>query len=649
MKKTLAIMLALTMYLGLSVTAFASGEAAVVINGDVLTETLDCGANAVVDVQSVPTATEGFVTLTVDGVERDLLPGTYEGHVVFTVTESNLVEYSKGNMTHEFRQAVYVDETGLVEAKSVLEAVIGGSVTSQAAKGITVTSQGNEFNGVYVSGGEYVVRDSVFDFVGDGGNDFAGFGSAIMATGEDTRLLVEDTTVSTKGVVRTTLTPSNGANVIVKNSTFSAENGVLPEDYIPSTTLGYMKSVPWMLGLSGNNRATNMLGSDTQETFINSTVSAEGWGVLSVDDCSGVKLTGINSTFFTTGEAGYGCYGIGNAIDRFYGAEFDVATYAAIITGGGSVYFGDSTSENIAALNEELDLRLTDEEMAAIEPKGSHLKTGGSAIMIFDNSGGSAEIGGSTVIEAGRAVFLTRSGVATIAVDGAEGASLNSDIGIILQMIDLDKADRVNVDVDGVTYSTYPGPWTEPYAAYEDIEASASGEPTEASNRDVVASFANIDLEGDFYNGTTGASVQQNLQLTLDNATVTGVISASFAQHKKAELYPEDWQCIGVVENTVYPAVNNGVLLTLTNGAVWNVTGDSYITALTVDNTAVINGIITVDGTVVNVTGGGTWTGNITVTPAANNTTSTVYDNPPERPADLGPSDEPPGGFGGID
>jgi hypothetical protein len=165
----------------------------------------------------------------------------------------------------------------------------------------------------------------------------------------------------------------------------------------------------------------------------------------------------------------------------------------------------------------------------------------------------------------------------------------------------------------------------------------------------VVASFANIDLEGDFYNGTTGASVQQNLQLTLDNATVTGVISASFAQHKKAELYPEDWQCIGVVENTVYPAVNNGVLLTLTNGAVWNVTGDSYITALTVDNTAVINGIITVDGTVVNVTGGGTWTGNITVTPAANNTTSTVYDNPPERPADLGPSDEPPGGFGGID
>ena len=615
MKKTMAILLSVVMLMSmLSVSVFASGEARTVVDGDILTETVDYGDNATVEIKAVPTS-DGSVTLTVDGVERDLVSGTYTGHVVLTVTEKNPVEYAKGNMTHEFRQAAYIDENGLVEEKSVLAAVEGGSVSDVAADGITVVSQGEAFNGVYVAGGEYVIRNSEFDFTGDGGNDFAGYGSAVMATGEGTRLTLEDSHIRTEGVVRTTLTPANGANVIVKNSVLEANEGVLPEDYVPNTSLGYMKSVPWMLGLSGNNRATNMLGANTQETFIGSTVSTGGWGILSVDDCSAVKLTGINSRFFTTGIAGYGCYGIGNAIDRFYGCDFDVATYAAIMTGGGSVYFGDSTPENIASLNEELDLQLTSEEMTVIESKGSHLKTGGSAIMIFDAAGGSAEMGGSTVVEAGRAVFLTRSGVAEINVDGSEGAELHSDIGVILQMIDLDKAQRENIEVDGVTYSVYPGPWSEPYASYEEIELSASAEPTEATSRDVVANFSNIELEGDFYNGTTGAGTVQNLQLTLDNATVDGVISASFAQHEKAELYPEDWQCIGVVENTVYPAVNNGVILTLEDGAVWNVAGESWITSLTIDEASTVNGIVTVDGKEIALDPG-TYTGEIKVMPA---------------------------------
>ena len=615
MKKTMAILLSVVMLMSmLSVSVFASGEARTVVDGDILTETVDYGDNATVEIKAVPTS-DGSITLTVDGVERDLVSGTYTGHVVLTVTEKNPVEYAKGNMTHEFRQAAYIDENGLTEEKSVLAAVEGGSVSDVAADGITVVSQGEAFNGIYVAGGEYVIRNSEFDFTGDGGNDFAGYGSAVMATGEGTRLTLEDSHIRTEGVVRTTLTPANGANVIVKNSVLEANEGVLPEYYVPNTSLGYMKSVPWMLGLSGNNRATNMLGANTQETFIGSSVSTGGWGILSVDDCSAVKLTGINSKFFTTGIAGYGCYGIGNAIDRFYGCDFDVATYAAIMTGGGSVYFGDSTPENIASLNEELDLQLTSEEMTVIESKGSHLKTGGSAIMIFDASGGSAEMGGSTVVEAGRACFLTRSGVAEITVDGSEGAELHSDIGVILQMIDLDKAQRVNQEIDGVTYSVYPGPWTEPYASYEEIELSASAEPTEATSRDVVANFSNIELEGDFYNGTTGAGTVQNLQLTLDNASVTGVISASFTRHEKPELYPEDWQCIGVVENTVYPAINNGVILTLTNGAVWNVTGESWITSLTIDEASTVNGIVTVDGKEIALDPG-TYTGEIKVMPA---------------------------------
>lgn len=581
------------------------------MNGEVLAATKDYPSG--VNLLAAPTAEKGSVTMTVDGVETGMEPGVYNGHVVFTVAEENLVEYSKGGLIHPFRQAIYVDESGLVEEKSVLTAV-AGRAGDDAAKGITIRSQGDNFNGLYVAGGDYLLADAEIVFHGDGGNDFAGYGAAVMATGENTTLTIDNSRIETKGVVRSTLVPAGGANVIVKNSTLSAAEGVLPEDYIPSTSLGYMKSVPWMLGLSGNCRATNMLGANTQETLINSTVSTEAWGVLSVDDCSNVKLTGINSSILSTGEAAYGCYGIGAALDRFYGCDFDLATYAAIMTGGGRVQFDDSTAENVAMLNEELELGLSEEEMAAIEPRGNTITTGGSAIMIFDASGGSAEMGGSTVVNAGRACFLTRSGVAEITVDGAAGAELNSDIGVILQMIDLDKAPRVNQEINGIKYSVYPGPYAEPYESYEDIELSASAEPTEATDKDVDADFSNIVLNGDFYNGTTGAVSVQNLDLSFDNVQLAGVISASFAKHEKDELYPEDWQMIGVVENTVCPAVNNGVLLTMTNGSVWTVTGESYITRLEIDDSSSIQGIMTVDGVATPIVPG-TYTGEICLKP----------------------------------
>ena len=68
-----------------------------------------------------------------------------------------------------------------------------------------------------------------------------------------------------------------------------------------------------------------------------------------------------------------------------------------------------------------------------------------------------------------------------------------------------------------------------------------------------------------------------------------------------------------------------------------------------------INGTVTVDGQPVDVSSGGSWTGDIVVTSANASGEaggpSNMQDGsmPPERPADLGPSDEPPGGFGGID
>ncbi len=66
---------------------------------------------------------------------------------------------------------------------------------------------------------------------------------------------------------------------------------------------------------------------------------------------------------------------------------------------------------------------------------------------------------------------------------------------------------------------------------------------------------------------------------------------------------------------TAYDAVR-GVYLTVNGASVWNVTGTSNLRGLTVEAGAVINGVVTVDGAVVDASGGGVWEGDIVVTPA---------------------------------
>ena len=126
-------------------------------------------------------------------------------------------------------------------------------------------------------------------------------------------------------------------------------------------------------------------------------------------------------------------------------------------------------------------------------------------------------------------------------------------------------------------------------------------------------------LEGDFYNaiGYTKTGGELNMALNFDGTFVTGVITSSSSDHLKDELYisEEDYRMFGVLVNTPCPAVNNGVIVSLANGSVWNVTGVSYLTSLTVDGSSVVNGIVTVDGAAVDATAGGSWTGDIVVTP----------------------------------
>jgi hypothetical protein len=157
-----------------------------------------------------------------------------------------------------------------------------------------------------------------------------------------------------------------------------------------------------------------------------------------------------------------------------------------------------------------------------------------------------------------------------------------------------------------------------------------------AKTTDALAKFSNIEMQGNFYNSTRGGlkkngftgefeSVSKNLGLTFDNAMITGVISASDARHYyKGKYYSkigeEEFEAFSHVIDTPSPAVNNGVIVTLTNGSIWTVTGTSYLTKLVIEEGSSVTAppghmlMVTDDGnSILNITTG-TYTGNIVFT-----------------------------------
>ncbi|MFC7260610.1 hypothetical protein [Streptomyces lutosisoli] len=564
---------------------------------------------------SVLTAPEGYsLSLTVNGVETGsvldgtygwttvIAAGVYRGDVVLTPAAEHLESFA--GATFHLRQAVYVGAHGVVTENSVLSGVRGGRLTDAYARSVSLTSTGEAFNGFFVAAGaSYTLEDPRIAFDGNGRLDFASYGAAVTGAGAGTRLVVDGADIDNRGAVRTGVIARDGASVIVKNSRIHTREGVLPDDYEPGFGANMM-TVPWMLGLSGNVRATNVLGNNTTATYLNSRVSSEAWGVLSTDSVRNSVLATVNCTVTITGDSGYGTYADGGSQqDVFLGTRFDVATFAAISTGG-SVAFADSTREAVAALNTAADLRLSERELAAIDPRPSVVSSRGFGVMWHSGDGGRVEISGGTRFTTAETMFLDKGKQMSIVVDGSQGARLHAGNGVLVQIMETD-------DPGSMT-----GVYTEPTG---DPARNTGFDTTTEHTADATASFTDISLTGDFYNAMrTG----KNLISTFRRSRVEGVISSSTSRHAVATITSAEWQQINHVTNTPTPAINNGVIVKLGAGSVWTVTGTSYLTKLVVDADASVLAppgkslTLTVDGTDTTLTPGTTYTGALTLTVA---------------------------------
>lgn len=635
-----------------------------------------------------------LATLTVDGVETEPVPGEiYKGDVEITYTDAfdDAIASYTNRGADDYRAALYVTEDGLDKDNSVLAAIQdhGGAAAynDDGASNLLIQSESDGFSAVIVNNGSYAIDNAKFEFLTDsdghldtewtsagGGSremswrtdtisDFSGLG-AVVGAFNDSYVTVSNADIETAGVAKLTMFVDNGSDVVLTDSTIYADGGVIYDGYISTADQNKMVAPPWVLGITGNARATNMEGENTSFTVANVDASAKQWGVLSTDAGKNMQMVVIDSTLTLTGAeeddnpfienwgSGYGTYLIGSsgpAKEFFFGTTFNVGTFASISTGGVAVYASSDFTEDKPEkysdyITENLDPASTscvvseNGKLSVFAPDSSVNGSGSDLVGTFAGSGRPTVVnsdgfgimthsnGGDFILTDGtqfntrNAAFLLKGGDSTILVN--DGSELNTADGVLLQMIDNDDT-LVGVQM-GVEH--YNGP------TFNTVYEEAEGWP--GIDYDVIGTagtsvtdvhFDHVMLSGDLYNATGyyASTPARRLEVYLGtDAELTGAISATSTVHvdengeQICRFTQDEYYYLGHVANKPYFNGCNEVAVILSDNAVWNVTGEGILSELTIGDNATINGIVTVDGKEIALVPG-VYTGQIHVSPAA--------------------------------
>lgn len=532
----------------------------------------------------VLTAPEGsLLTMTVKGIDTPVTAGTYKD-VVLAVTEGKTVKFWDNE--HVLRMGLCIEDGQVVSEKSVESALEGVTYDGKSASGGKITSTTDLFNGIVVGGNsKYEIKDMELDFTGNGGNDFAGYGAALMST-DDANLTISNVTIKTHGAIRTGIFAGGHSTLHVTDSTIIGTSA----DSTEGVTAPMLTEVPWVLGLYGNNRSTNVLAS-AHVTYERCTVKADKWGALSTDSCDpGATLTAIDCTVEITGESGYATYADRGIFNTYTNTTLTAPDFGLIVAAGqcGALFNGKSV-----------------------------INSDRFGIMWHKNQEGTVTLEKDTVVNAGNAVFLVKSDVPNTAYPNivVDGATLNSKEGIILHLMESDDAGMAGGPPGSDTM------WAKEYVIPEVkpvVDGNKISDPANKTNVD--ATFKNTALNGDIYN--TRWTAGQNLNVILDDTNVTGKITAGVQAAKDLKpgekITRDTREKLSDVVVTPHEIYSNGLLVTLNGTSSWQVAGTSYISYLKIADGATVTAPegkslkMLVDGKETEIKAG-TYTGKITI------------------------------------
>lgn len=463
-------------------------------------------------------------------------------------------------------------------------------------EGLEMTQGDYTFNGLVITGESSVVRLKkanirlgVDQAVTD---DDTGGAAANIDSGAT--LYISDSNLIVDGAARYVTAAYNDATLIVNNSRVESTG---------SNNNTAQVSEPFSneaLLISGTARANFSIGA-TRTYYFNSTCLAEGWAALSTDSATGdgLDLYAYNTDGIAE-NGGYSTYADTNCRVWLYGSRMTAAEIGCIISKSGRIHVFDSD-----AAGHEI---MTYNEGETVSEDSSILG-GRNAVMIHapDMMGQglyAADCGAFTAENA--FIGTTRELVSTKDYNDY-GEAVGAYIDYVSGSDFLIRSTSAHITLDNVSMHSYNNT-----LIHTVLNADSMGNflaPGDGAQVEpVMVSMNNMDVSGDIRH----EDYQRRMTVNLENTTLTGnIVSGTM------EDWNNTWAKYGDVNWVVDESFDAtyGVALTLHPNAVWNVTGQSSLTSLIVEDGAVLNGVdeITLDGEPITPEPGKEYVGSIRV------------------------------------
>mgnify|MGYP001123370859 FL=1 len=531
---------------------------------------------------------------------------------------------------------------------------VGGKLTGTLLEDFNLVSTSKNFNPIVVNKSDATIKGATIVAGNADGkdnsegrndiNDFVGYGTAVNIYGDSVTTgggadangqmggttntnatyktdidLSNGGSITTYGVARPAVAVDNGGDVIIKGDgndktqEISVNGGTLYDGFKNTADTVKMVSPPWVLGVVGNSRATNMLGKGSTMVVQDADVYAKSWGALSTDSGSNPYLYAINSniTMDTTSKdaSGYGTYAIGNAQEYFLGSTFDVPTYLTIAANGdnntitmGATTKGQEITTQKAVWKDNTQSIIDYNKVTASETRETVINSENFGVDIWGQA--TVNVNDATTMNTKSAAFLIKSADSTVNLGADVTVNAATDVnaqaekelngtenGVVYQIIDNEDA-----AAKGISFPEgYAGPVFSD-AEYSEAEGWMSEANTSERTNTSVLNIADKDLQGNIYNGSGYYGAANKLTVNIeDGASVTGAISATTIKHttdggktQNTSIKEADYNQIGHVMNTPYYNGGNDVVVNVEKGGTWVADGTSIITKLTIADGATV-------------------------------------------------------------
>ncbi len=461
--------------------------------------------------------------------------------------------------------------------------------------GLKLSSGDYTFNGLVATGPDSVVRLrkctirlGVDSPVTD--NDTGGAATNID---NGATLYISDSELVVDGAARYVTANYNDAKLIVNNSTVTSTGS---NDNTADVSDPFSNEA---LLISGTARANFSIGA-TQTYYFDSVCTAEGWAALSTDSATGngLDLYAYNTEGIAE-NGGYSTYADTNCRVWLYGSRLTAAEIGCIISKNGQIhsYGSDSAPSDMMQYHEG--------EKVSVD---SSIVGGRNAVMIH-----APDMMGQGLMAADCGTFYAEN--TTLATDNdlrstkdyndyseAVGAYIDDVSGDIF----LIRSTSADIQLKNVEMDSYNG-----VLVHTVLNADSMGNFLAAGDGEqvnpVAITMEDMDVTGDILH----EDYQRQMTVDLEHTTLTGNLVSGTMDSWNAQ-----WTSYGEVNWVVDDSfdADYGIALTVGDGAVWNVTGNSSLKSLTVMEGGTVQGDITLDGEPLTPEPGETYTGDIQVT-----------------------------------